>query len=39
LAVVVRYPFHGTHYLYDHWYKPDFTVRIDLKSLGSFGTF
>ena len=39
LAVLVSYPFHDTHYLYDHWWRPDFSIRIDLKSLGSFGTF
>jgi LPS-assembly protein len=39
LVVLVSYPFHDTTYLHEHWYLPDFSVRIDLKSLGSFGTF
>lgn len=39
LLVIVSYPFHDAQYLYDHWWHPDFSVRIDLKSLGSFGTF
>ena len=36
LLLIVGFPFHDTHLLKD---RPDFSVRIDLRSLGSFGTF
>jgi hypothetical protein len=34
--VVLGFPFHDTHLLKS---QPDFSIRIDLKSLGSFGSF
>src|SRR5262249_12445272 len=43
LVLLLGFPFHDTTYLNKtpdgKWKPPDFSLRIDLKSLGSFGTF